>query len=132
MAGVASASRKSPRPSSGSQQSASPQNSQVASVRLQFRGKAEIIVPAEEFEPSAELYERQKFLRKKYLGENPPVDDHGLSIVIYGEGQTFVIGLRHRIGEFGAVAGTHRHPAFAPGPAAFVVVENPKPDKAIQ
>jgi hypothetical protein len=44
-----------PRPSSGSQQSASPQNSQVAPVRLQFRGKAEITVPAEEFEPSAEL-----------------------------------------------------------------------------
>src|SRR5580693_8590683 len=53
-------------------------------------------------------------------------------MVIDCEGQTLVIGLQYRIGQFGAVAGMYGHPAFAPGPASLVVVNTPKPEKAVQ
>jgi hypothetical protein len=48
----------------------------MAAFGPEFCGKAEVIVPAKEFEPSAQLYKGQKFLREKYLGGNPAVDDH--------------------------------------------------------
>src|SRR6516162_4829235 len=104
----------------------------MPALRLQFCGKAEVVVTAEEFEPSAELYQGQELLGKKYLGRDPAVDDHGLSMIIDSEGQAFVIGLRHRVGQLSAVAGMYRHPTFAPGPASLVVMKNPKPDKAVQ
>lgn len=57
LATMRSASKKSPKPSSSSRLSALTQNTHVPAIRLQLGGKAEIIVPADEFEPSAELYQ---------------------------------------------------------------------------
>ena len=56
----------------------------MATLRFQLCGKAEVVVPAEEFEPSAELYEGQEFLWEKYLNRNAAVDDHGKTVVIDG------------------------------------------------
>src|SRR5271166_4068868 len=108
------------------------QHSDVAALGLQLRRKAEIIIPADEFESPAELYQGQEFLREKDLGGNPAVDDRRRPVVIDGESQALVISLRDRIGQLGAVAGMYGHSAFAPGPASLVVVENPKPDEAVQ
>ena len=76
----------------------------MAAVGLELCSKAEIIVPVDEFEASAELHQRPKLLREKHLGRHPTIDDEGLSMVIYCEGQALVIGLRDRVRQLGAVA----------------------------
>src|SRR6516164_4119446 len=114
------------------QRSSFPQDHQMPAVRLELRGEAEIIVPADEFEPSAELDEAEELLREKDFRRDPPFDDHILTMIIDREGQTLVIGLRDRIEQLGTVAGVYGHTRFPPDPASPVVVEHAKPDKAVQ
>src|SRR5208282_620034 len=66
------------------------------------------------------------------LRRDPSFYDQVLAVIVDGEGQTLVIGLRYRIEQLGTIAGVHPHTAPSPGPASLVVVENPKPDKAVQ
>src|SRR5712671_1746367 len=101
-------------------------------IRLELCGEAEIIVPADEFEPFTQLDQAEKLLRKKDLCGDPSFDDRLPAVVIHSEGQAFVVALRDRIEQLGTIAGAHRHPALPPGPASLVVVKNAKPHKAVQ
>src|SRR5260370_41862463 len=104
----------------------------MPAIRLELCGETEIIVPAHKFESSAEFDEAEELLWEKDLRGDPSFDDDVLAVIIDGEGQTLVIDLRHRVEQFGTVAGVYCHAAFLPRPASLVVVENPKPHKAVQ
>src|SRR5260370_20933187 len=103
----------------------------MPAIRLELCGEAEIIVPADEFKSSAELDEAEELLWEKDLRGDPSFNDDVLAVVIDSEGQTLVVGLRHRVEQFGTVAGVYSHPPFLPRPASPLVVENPNPPKAV-
>ena len=103
----------------------------MPAVGLDQCGKAEIVIPADEFKSSTQFDEAEKLLREEDLRRDPSFNDHVFAVIVDGEGQAFVVCLRYRIEHLGAIAGVHSHPISLPGPASPVVVENPKPDKAV-
>src|SRR6266851_3952643 len=104
----------------------------MPAIRLELCGETEIVVPADKFKSSAEFDEAEELLWKEDFRGDPSFDDDVLAVIIDGKGQTLVIGLRHRVEQFGTVACVYSHTAFLPRPASLVVVENAKPDKAVQ
>src|SRR6516164_9820457 len=104
----------------------------MPAFRLDRRGEAEIVVPANKFKPPACLYQTEKLLREEHLRRNSSFDGHVLAAIADGKCQTLVVGLRHRIKNLRTIAGVHAHAVLSPGPASLVFVENSKPDKAVQ
>ena len=120
-----------PDPQISSRYSSFAQDHVVTAFRLDRCGKAEIVIPADKFKPPAQLDEAEKLLREEDLRRDPSFNVHVFPVIVDGEGQAFVVCLRYRIEQLGAIAGMHSHPVSLPSPASPVVVENAKPDKAV-
>ena len=107
------------------------QDHQVPALRPDFRGEAEIVVPADEFELSAQLNEAEKLLREKDFGGDSSFNDHVVPVIVDGESQTFIIGLRDQVDHLSSIAGVYPHTVSLSNPASLVAVKNTKPDKAV-
>jgi len=103
----------------------------MPAFRLDRGGEAEIVVPSDKFKSSARFDEAKKFLREKHLRGNPSFNSDFFPVIVDGESQPFIVGLRDRVEHFGAIAGVNPHTASLPSPTSFVVVKHAKPDKAV-
>src|SRR6516164_5373941 len=104
----------------------------MPALRLDLGGEAEIVVPTDEFKSSAQFDEAQKLLREEDLRRDPSFHDYVLPVIVDGEGQPLIVDLRNRVEDLSAIAGMNPYTASLPDPASLVVVEDTKPDKAVQ
>ena len=103
----------------------------MPALRPDFRGKAEIVVPADEFESPAQFNEAEKLLREKDFGRDSSFNDHAVSVIIDRESQTFIVGLCNLVDHLSSIAAVYPHTVSLPNPASLVIVKNTKPDKAV-
>ena len=104
----------------------------MPAFRRNLGGETEIVVPTDEFKSPAQFDETEKFLRKKDLRRDPSFNSHVFAVIADAKSQVFIIGLGDRIEDLGSISGMNPDTASLPDPASLVVVEDTKPDKAVQ